>query len=136
MKTVNHKAKVKYSVGQKVYYKYNKKGYQTTIKKVIVETEITKNTKKPETVVYYIAPAKRGSYAWYRVDTKLTEKDLFDTKEEADKLTPAEHKSKLMRDIKQLKRSIDLNKKTIQKAKKKLEEIRKEELIEELAGIK
>ena len=136
MTIVNYKIKTKFGAGQKVYYKLGKsKVRHTTVKRVEIKTVLRKG-KGPTTKVVYIARAKDSRYRHYSFDRSFKEEQLYSEAEAEKKLLPAIKKKNLMEKIKSVKRNIVSNKKSAAKAKKALEKIRKEELIEELAGIK
>lgn len=119
--------KTKFKVGQKVYYKHRGKVYDTKIH--TIELSISKR----KTTVKYMA---RGKVSWYPYRILLryfTEKNLFVTEQET--MKPKDMKKYIKQRIKRTKGDISKNKVSIANAKAKLEEIRKEELIEELSGI-
>ena len=136
MKSILHKTKLKFSVGQKVYYKHTKKVRSTTIKRIDVKTVIKKN-KDPITSVDYVAFACRywTNCSYYKVNRSFKEDQLYTTEEAAaEGILPTE-KTKIERLIKKVKNNMTKNRKTIKAANAKLAEIRKEELIEQLSGI-
>jgi len=133
-KIVSHKVKLKFDVGQKVYYKVAGKIKRTTINKIEISTVIKKN-KTPVHATKYIGMAAHSRWSYYRSNRYFKEAELFTSEEAAKKgLIPTE-KTKLAKLIKKVKQSITTNKKTIKLANKKLDEIKKEELIEQLSGI-
>lgn len=136
MKSITHKINTKFEAGQKVYYKLGKSDVRrATIKRIEIKTVLKKN-KDPVTKVSYIARAKHSKYKYYTLNRSFTEDQLYSEADAEKKLLPALKKKKLMEKIKRVKQSIASNKASVTRAQKKLDSIRKEELVEELAGIK
>ena len=134
MKSISHSAKLKFDVGEKVYYKHNGHVKTTTIRKIVVETSVTK--KSTSHSVSYVATAYgNNSYSYYRRNRYFKENQIFNSKETVNKKMIPTEKSKILKGIKQVEKNITQNKQAIKKAKNKLDEIRKEELVEQLSGI-
>jgi len=128
------KTEVKFRVGQKVYYKKSaasEKAYTTIIKRIDINT--TCNNKKETTSVHYIGNKRVG---WGRISTyNFSANQLYATRKEAEKITPEQKKAKLKRQIKTTKQSIARIKTTISTAQKKLNEIKKVDMVSKLSGI-
>jgi len=130
------KIESKFSVGEKVYYKRNNTIRHTTIKKIVVETSVTKNGIINS--IYYLAMAVNNyTHGYYcnRVSCRFKEHQIFSSKDAMKKDMIPTEKGKILKKIKQIKTNINKNKKSIIKDKKKLDAIKKEELIEKLSGI-
>jgi hypothetical protein len=131
---INNNVDLKYSIGEKIYYKHNNKIKNTHINKITIRTTLAKN-KKPTTEIHYWATATHGTSYIYRMVTDFTEDKILGSEKDEDRIF-TEHKIiKLKNDIKRINKAIQNNRKSMKEAKNKLDEIRKEELIERLSGV-
>lgn len=125
--------KTKFNIGDKVYYKRTNKCYETKI--IGVRVQVVKIKGKSTIKIEYKAYgftyywSNRKSIRWFN-ETKL-----FSTKEALAKGVLPTQEKKIVSKIKTIKQKITRHKKNMKEANKKLNEIRQEELIEELAGL-
>lgn len=131
---VNHNINTKYSIGEKIYYKHNNKIKSTQISKISIKTILTKN-KEPQTKIHYWAIATHGSCYTYRRMTDFAEDKILGSEKDEDRIFSEYKVNKLKNDIKRITKTIKNNKKSMKEAKNKLDEIKKEELIEKLSGV-
>lgn len=134
MKSISHKAKLKFEVGEKVFYKHGNKVKSASIKRIDIITTVKKNN-DPVTSIDYIIYAHYNSWSYYKANRAYKEDKLFSSKEAASKGMIPTEKTKIEKMIKNIKKKIVGNKQSIKRANDKLAEIKKEELIEKLAGI-
>lgn len=134
MKTITQKVKPKFEIGQTVYFKHKGRAEKTKITGIMVETLINSKGKEACTLKYKARGycnkwANDKSVMWFK-DTQL-----FSSKEALAKgILPTEEK-KILAKIKAAKNCIRNNKLKVKEAEKILEEIRHEELVEELSGL-
>lgn len=85
------------------------------------------------TTISYFAIYKYGPYT--KMYKNFEEEELFDTKEAVSLSLIPSQKEHIQKQIKTLEKAINSHKKTINVNNKKLDEIKKEELIESLSGL-